>query len=40
MQVGFGRVGSAFWGFQLQDGAVPDIVTMGKRKATAAAAAA
>lgn len=29
VQVGFGRVGSAFWGFELQ-GAVPDIVTMGK----------
>lgn len=29
VQVGFGRVGSAFWGFQLQ-GVVPDIVTMGK----------
>lgn len=29
VQVGFGRVGSQFWGFQLQ-GVVPDIVTMGK----------
>lgn len=29
VQVGFGRVGAAFWGFDLQD-AVPDIVTMGK----------
>jgi 4-aminobutyrate aminotransferase-like enzyme len=29
VQVGFGRVGSEFWGFQLQD-AVPDIVVMGK----------
>lgn len=29
VQVGFGRVGAAFWGFQLQ-GVVPDIVTMGK----------
>ena len=29
VQVGFGRVGDAFWGFQLQD-AVPDIVVMGK----------
>jgi 4-aminobutyrate aminotransferase-like enzyme len=29
VQVGFGRVGEAFWGFELQ-GAVPDIVTMGK----------
>ena len=29
VQVGFGRVGDAFWGFQLQD-AVPDIVTLGK----------
>jgi 4-aminobutyrate aminotransferase-like enzyme len=27
--VGFGRVGSHFWGFQTQ-GVVPDIVTMGK----------
>jgi 4-aminobutyrate aminotransferase-like enzyme len=29
VQVGFGRVGTHFWGFQTQD-AVPDIVTMGK----------
>jgi 4-aminobutyrate aminotransferase-like enzyme/Ser/Thr protein kinase RdoA (MazF antagonist) len=29
VQVGFGRVGRTFWGFQLQ-GVVPDIVTMGK----------
>ncbi len=29
VQVGFGRVGRAFWGFELQD-AVPDIVTLGK----------
>ncbi|MER3424170.1 MAG: alanine--glyoxylate aminotransferase, partial [Nitrospiraceae bacterium] len=29
IQVGFGRVGSHFWGFQLQ-GVVPDIVTLGK----------
>jgi 4-aminobutyrate aminotransferase-like enzyme/Ser/Thr protein kinase RdoA (MazF antagonist) len=29
VQVGFGRVGSHFWGFQTQ-GVVPDIVTMGK----------
>lgn len=29
VQVGFGRVGEHFWGFQLQD-VVPDIVTMGK----------
>jgi 4-aminobutyrate aminotransferase-like enzyme len=29
VQVGFGRVGNAFWGFQLH-GVVPDIVTMGK----------
>jgi 4-aminobutyrate aminotransferase-like enzyme len=29
VQVGFGRVGSHFWGFQTQD-VVPDIVTMGK----------
>lgn len=29
VQVGFGRVGSHFWGFQTQD-ALPDIVTMGK----------
>lgn len=29
VQVGFGRVGKCFWGFQL-GGVVPDIVTMGK----------
>jgi len=29
VQVGFGRVGEHFWGFELQ-GVVPDIVTMGK----------
>lgn len=29
VQVGFGRVGDKFWGFELQD-AVPDIVVMGK----------
>ncbi|WP_412062070.1 aminotransferase class III-fold pyridoxal phosphate-dependent enzyme [Rubrivirga sp. IMCC45206] len=29
VQVGFGRVGSAFWAFETQ-GVVPDIVTMGK----------
>jgi 4-aminobutyrate aminotransferase-like enzyme len=29
VQVGFGRVGSRFWGFESED-AVPDIVTMGK----------
>jgi 4-aminobutyrate aminotransferase-like enzyme/Ser/Thr protein kinase RdoA (MazF antagonist) len=29
VQVGFGRVGSHFWGFQTQ-GVIPDIVTMGK----------
>jgi 4-aminobutyrate aminotransferase-like enzyme len=29
VQVGFGRVGSHFWGFETQD-VVPDIVTMGK----------
>ncbi len=29
VQVGFGRVGTAFWGFELQD-VVPDIVVMGK----------
>ena len=29
IQVGFGRVGESFWGFEL-DGAVPDIVTLGK----------
>lgn len=29
VQVGFGRVGDKFWGFDLQD-VIPDIVTMGK----------
>lgn len=29
VQVGFGRVGESFWGFQLQ-GVIPDIVTLGK----------
>lgn len=29
VQVGFGRVGDTFWGFELQD-VVPDIVVMGK----------
>ena len=29
VQVGFGRVGTAFWGFQLQ-GAIPDMVVLGK----------
>ena len=29
MQVGFGRVGAHFWGFELE-GVVPDIVTLGK----------
>lgn len=29
VQVGFGRVGTHFWGFELQD-VVPDIVTLGK----------
>ncbi len=29
VQVGFGRVGSRFWGFDSED-AIPDIVTMGK----------
>ncbi len=29
VQVGFGRVGSCFWGFELQE-VVPDIVVMGK----------
>jgi 4-aminobutyrate aminotransferase-like enzyme len=29
VQVGFGRVGSKFWGFDAED-AVPDIVTLGK----------
>ena len=29
VQVGFGRVGDAFWAFELQD-VVPDIVTLGK----------
>jgi 4-aminobutyrate aminotransferase-like enzyme/Ser/Thr protein kinase RdoA (MazF antagonist) len=30
VQVGFGRVGSEVWGFELDAGAVPDIVTLGK----------
>ena len=30
VQVGFGRVGSSFWGFELGGDAVPDIVTLGK----------
>lgn len=31
VQVGFGRVGTHWWGFQLQgNDTVPDIVTMGK----------
>ncbi|MGH2407904.1 MAG: aminotransferase class III-fold pyridoxal phosphate-dependent enzyme, partial [Candidatus Limnocylindrales bacterium] len=30
VQVGFGRVGGRFWGFELDAGAVPDIVTLGK----------
>ena len=29
MQIGFGRVGTHFWGFETQD-VIPDIVTMGK----------
>jgi 4-aminobutyrate aminotransferase-like enzyme len=29
VQTGFGRVGDAFWGFELQ-GVVPDVVTLGK----------
>lgn len=29
VQCGMGRVGSHFWGFELQ-GVVPDIVTLGK----------
>lgn len=29
VQTGFGRVGEAFWGFQLS-GVTPDIVVMGK----------
>ena len=29
MQVGFGRVGTHFWGFETQ-GVIPDIVTLGK----------
>ena len=29
VQVGFGRVGSKMWAFELQD-VVPDIVTLGK----------
>jgi len=30
VQTGFGRVGSHFWGYELQEGVVPDIVVMGK----------
>eukprot|EP00879_Flechtneria_rotunda_P033402 GHRR01036990.1.p1 GENE.GHRR01036990.1~~GHRR01036990.1.p1 ORF type:complete len:355 (+),score=144.18 GHRR01036990.1:301-1365(+) len=30
VQTGFGRVGETFWAFELQQGVVPDIVTMGK----------
>ncbi|PNG99271.1 Ethanolamine-phosphate phospho-lyase, partial [Tetrabaena socialis] len=30
VQCGFGRCGAAFWGFHTQEGALPDIVTMGK----------
>jgi 4-aminobutyrate aminotransferase-like enzyme len=31
VQVGFGRCGRCFWGFELGgEGCVPDIVTMGK----------
>lgn len=30
VQVGFGRVGKEMWAFQLQEDAVPDIVTIGK----------
>jgi 4-aminobutyrate aminotransferase-like enzyme len=30
VQVGFGRVGSHFWAFEMQQ-VVPDIVTLGKR---------
>ncbi|KAF7662488.1 hypothetical protein LDENG_00234480 [Lucifuga dentata] len=30
VQTGFGRVGSHFWAFQLQEGFCPDIMTMGK----------
>eukprot|EP00746_Dinoflagellata_sp_MGD_P008857 gnl/MRDRNA2_/MRDRNA2_117784_c0_seq1.p1 gnl/MRDRNA2_/MRDRNA2_117784_c0~~gnl/MRDRNA2_/MRDRNA2_117784_c0_seq1.p1 ORF type:complete len:491 (-),score=78.15 gnl/MRDRNA2_/MRDRNA2_117784_c0_seq1:38-1453(-) len=30
VQTGFGRFGKYFWGFQQQEGAIPDIVTMGK----------
>ena len=29
VQIGFGRVGTHFWGFETQ-GVIPDIVTMGK----------
>ena len=29
VQIGFGRIGEHFWGFEL-DGVVPDIVTLGK----------
>uniref|UniRef100_F6QYU1 Ethanolamine-phosphate phospho-lyase n=1 Tax=Ornithorhynchus anatinus TaxID=9258 RepID=F6QYU1_ORNAN len=30
VQVGFGRIGKHFWGFQMHEGFVPDIVTIGK----------
>lgn len=30
VQVGFGRVGSSYWGFELYGDIIPDIVTMGK----------
>ncbi|KAF2345362.1 Pentapeptide repeat, partial [Trinorchestia longiramus] len=30
VQVGFGRVGTHWWAFETQEGAVPDIVTLGK----------
>ena len=33
VQVGFGRIGSHYWGFEHQ-GVVPDIVTLGKRTFT------
>ena len=39
VQVGFGRVGSAFWGFELS-GVVPDIVTVGKPMGNGASSAA
>lgn len=31
VQCGFGRVGRAFWAFELQ-GVIPDIVTFGERR--------